>query len=120
MAKQFAALFCEVEAGHRPRRQLAPLMSPLLYARVFDLWIRRNRVAPVVVSVRGAAVSATVYEAVVLVRRGDRVGALALRLVQRHGRWRVEDLARPEDGPLPPAPFPVLDDEDELLEVADG
>ena len=115
LATQFAALFCEVEAGLRPRRHLEALMSPLLFARVGQAWVRGGTLG-VVMRVHGDAITPTVYEGVAVVRRGDRVGALALRLVNRNGRWRVEDLARPEDGPLPPAPFPVSDsDDDDLL-----
>ena len=114
LAARFAALFCEVEAGRRPRRHLAPVMAPLLYARVLDSWVRGGEPG-VVLRVGGGPVSADVYEAVAVVRRGERIGAIAIRLVHRRGGWRVEDLARPEDGPLPPSPYPVLDDDDDAL-----
>jgi hypothetical protein len=116
----FAMLFCEVEAGCRQRRQLWGLMSPLLFARLADCWVRGGPTG-VVLRVHGMEVTPQVYEAVVVVRRGVRVGALAVRLVRRRGRWQVEDIARPEDGPLPPAPFPVGDDEDDdvLVDITD-
>ena len=41
------------------------------------------------------------------------LGAVALRLVKRPGGWQVDDIARPEDGPLPPASFPIGHDEDD-------
>lgn len=117
LAARFAALFCEVEAGRRPRRHLAPVMAPLLYARVVDSWIRGGEPG-VVIRVGGGAVTPHVYEAVAVVRRGERIGAIAIRLVHRRSGWRVEDLARPEDGPLPPSPYPILDEEDDRLDSA--
>lgn len=116
LAARFAVLFLEVEAGHRPRRQLAPLMTPLLYARVSEVWVRAG--APgTVTSVRGDAAGSDRYEAVAVVRRGQRFGALAFQLRRTASGWRVDDLIRPEDGRLPAPPYPVPIDEPDSFDV---
>jgi hypothetical protein len=112
LAARFATLFCEVEAGQRPRRHLRPLMSPLLYAKLADVWVRGGEPG-VVIAVRGHALSSTVYEAVVVVRRGAHCGAIALRLTQHESAWRVDEVARPEDGPLPMPAGALFDHLDE-------
>lgn len=108
----FAVLFLEVEAGWRPRGQLAPLMTPMLYARLDGIWVRGGPLGEVI-DVHGAPVSAARWEAVAVVRRGARCGALAMALLRTCHGWRVTDVARPEDGPLPAPPYPVPDDSDE-------
>lgn len=108
MAWTFVQLFLEVEAGRRPRGQLRPVMCPVLYARVSQVWIRTGPPGRLL-RVRGDLTGDDCYEAVAVVRRGERVGAVSLRLVHTPSGWRAEDLARPEDGPLPHPPhaFPV-------------
>lgn len=101
MAHGFVALFLEVEAGCRPRRQLEPLFSPILYARLGDVWVRPGPLGRVV-SLHVTDIGRDVCDAVAIVRRGERCGALGLRLARSHpGCWLVVDLARPEDGHLP-------------------
>jgi Family of unknown function (DUF6459) len=104
MARGFAQLYLEVEAGWRPRSQLARLMTPRLYVQLFDVWVRPGRPGQVV-RVRGALAGPGRYEAVAVVRRPGRFGAVALSLVRCNGAWRVHDAVRPEDGP-PVVPLP--------------
>lgn len=99
----FTQAFLEVEAGRRPRRQLDSLLCPLLAARLADVWVRTGALGKVV-RVRGALVAPDRYEAVVVVRRGRRCGALAVVLARHGHAWRVVDAARPEDGVLPQPP----------------
>jgi hypothetical protein len=105
-------LFLEVEAGRRPRRQLAPLLAPLLYTRLAGIW-HRGGAPGAVESVRIVGLEGPRCDAVVMVRRGPRRGAIAVQLVRGRNGWRIEDLARPEDRALPPAPFPVADGDTE-------
>lgn len=106
----FVQLFLEVEAGCRPPRHLAPLLAPMLYARLSRVWYRGGRPGRVVsVSVIGSG--AEVFDAIAVVQRGPRSGAVSLRVARGAGGWRVEDLARPEDGELPgPAYRVALED----------
>ncbi len=87
-------------------------MEPLLYVRLRDLWVRRG-VTGRVVRVHGCRITPEVYEAVAVVRRGERYGALGLRLERHPSGWWVTRVERPEDGPLPEAPYrmprPCLD-----------
>ncbi|HEY8338960.1 MAG TPA: Rv3235 family protein [Egibacteraceae bacterium] len=112
LARAFAELFCEVEAGLRPRAHLEAVMTPLLAARLAPVWVRRGPTAQVVTTT-GELVSPTRYAAVAVLRRGGRWGALALELERRRGSWTVVEAARPEDGVLPtPAWAPPLAEPD--------
>lgn len=121
LAAGFVSLFLEVEAGRRPRKQLALLMTPLLYARLSEVWVRGGppgRVLTVAVVGRGRAWA----DVVVVVRRGRRCGAVSLRLGTVAGRWVVDDIAMPELGPLPAPAYPTPpaepdDDADPLMSV---
>ncbi|HVM19365.1 MAG TPA: Rv3235 family protein [Egibacteraceae bacterium] len=107
LVRGFVTLFLEVEAGHRPRRQLAPLMTPMLYARLTDVWLQPGPRATVS-SVRLLERSSGRCELLAMVCRGPRCTAVAVALVHQPGRgWVVDDVARPEAGPLPPPPYPV-------------
>ncbi len=119
MARAFAQLFCEVEAGRRPRRQLRHLLSPLLYARLSMVWVRAGAGAQLL-GVHGTLINSCSYEVVALVRRGRRVGALAFKLGRTAVGWRVTEIARPEDGPLPDPPFPLPRDEPDIFDVVLG
>lgn len=110
LAQLFACLYLEVESGRRPAAQLAPLVDPELFARLQPVWVRPGPPGRVV-RVTGAPTAAGHFEAVAIVRRRERFGALALRLTWRVGRWRVEQAVRPEDGPLPAPAVPVAADE---------
>lgn len=101
----------EVEVGRRPLSQLEPVLSPAVVARlsVRDDRVRRSartRGEPLigpdpaaVVRVLGQHPTADAYEAVALVRHRGRVVAVAMRAERYRGRWRITELARPEDAP---------------------
>jgi hypothetical protein len=116
LARGFVALFLEVESGRRPRGQLAPLMTPMLYARLSEVWVRGGLPGSVL-SVQVAGQTPGGVDVIAVVRRGSRCGAVALRLVRSPRGWLVDDVALPEHGPLPlPAyPVPIQEDEDDDL-----
>lgn len=106
LAAGFVQAFLEVECGLRPRGQLEPVLCPLLADRLFPVWVRQGALGRVL-RTYGVRVTPGRYEAVVLVRRGPRVGALVVALARTERGWRVVDAARPEDAPaagyaLPP------------------
>lgn len=116
LATAFVELFLEVEAGCRPARHLAPLLAPMLYARLSRVWYRGGRPGHVL-SVSVMAQTPDAFDVIAVVQRGARSGAVSLRIAAGAGRWRVEELARPEDGALPGPAYPValgndVDDED--------
>ena len=119
LATAFVELFLEVEAGCRPARHLAPLLAPMLYARLTRVWYRGGRPGRVVsVSVIGEETDA--FDVIAVVQRGARSGAVSLRIAAGAGRWRIEELARPEDGALPGPAYRVAlndDGEDEDAEI---
>lgn len=94
----FVQAFLEVECGLRPRGQLEPLLCPLLADRLVPVWVRQGALGRVL-RIHGVRVTPGRYEAVALVRRGPRVGALAIALARTERGWRVVDAARPEDTP---------------------
>ena len=112
LAEGFVTLFLEVEAGRRPRAHLAGVMTPMLYARLSDVWVCGG--APgTVLAVRVTGSGRAGVDLVALVRRGSRCGAIALHMVVTKRGWLVDDVALPEHGPLPLPPYPVpADDED--------
>lgn len=97
LATGFVQAFLEVEAGRRPRQHLEPVLCPTLVERLADVWVRPGPPG-LVVRVRGLLVAETRYEAVAVVRRGRRFGAVAVTLVRYGQAWRVLDAGRPEDG----------------------
>ena len=117
MARAFATLFLEVEAGKRPRRLLQRVMCPVLVARLEDAWLRQGEQAGHLRSVHSAFVPPGRLEVVAIVARGSRVGALAFRIRRTADGWRVDDLVRPEDGPLPPPAYPVPQDEPDIFDL---
>lgn len=118
LATAFVELFLEVEAGCRPPRHLAPLLAPMLFARLSRVWYRGGRPGRVVsVSIIGAQNDA--FDAIAVVRRGPRAGAVSLRVALEGGRWRVAELARPEDGVLPGPAYRVALDADEADDDAE-
>ena len=113
LAAAFARLFLEVEAGQRPCRHLACLMDPLLWRRLVPVWARSGP-AGVLLTLFGLPPQDGVYDAVALIRRGPRVGALCLRLAHGSSGWRVTEAARPEDGVLPDPERDLTDEEGEF------
>lgn len=95
----FAQAFLEVECGRRPRGQLRPVLCPRLADRLADIWLRPGPPGRVV-HAYGSRVAADRFEAVAVVRRGERFGALAVSLAFTGSCWRVVDAARPEDAPV--------------------
>ena len=110
MTHGFVSLFLEVEAGRRPRTHLRPFMTPMLYARLAEIWVRGGTPGTVE-SVRVAGRAADHVDAVVIVRRGQRWGAIGVRVVRTAAGWLVDTVARPEDGELPPPAYPVPTEE---------
>lgn len=102
----FMQLYLEVEVGRRPVRQAARLLDPELAARLEGVWVRAVGALPGrVVALTGGRVTADRCEAVAVVDRHGRRGAIAVQLRRKGGRWIVTDVVRPEDGPLPAPPF---------------
>lgn len=107
VAASLALAYLEVEAGRRPLSQLRAVVSPALFRRVARL--RRHRPAVPGAGPTPRAIRAVfaqqlgddAFEASVIVDRGRRVTALALRLERHRGRWRVVELTAPEDGEAP-------------------
>lgn len=105
LAAGFAQAFLEVECGRRPRVQLRPILCPRLDERLAAIWVRPGPVGHLV-RTHGARVGAQRYEAVAVVRREQRVGAIVISLARQGTNWRVVDAARPEDGTSPCRPLP--------------
>lgn len=114
LARGVAQLYLEVEAARRPLALLAPLLDRRLICQLERGWVRGAATPGRVVSVSGRLVAADCYEAVAVVRRGERFGALALQLRRRQGRWVITDAVRPEDGPHPQLPYNVDEEPDEF------
>lgn len=117
LARNVAQLYLEVEAGRRPAAQVARLLDQRLSYQLEGVWVRGPASPGRVVRVNGRLTHAECYEAVALVRRGERFGALALQLRRRDGRWAVTEASRPEDGPLPPPPYEFDEDEPDGLDA---
>ncbi len=98
-AHALARIFLEVEVGRRPLRQLGPVLAPALQARL-AVAARRPGPGPTldaVLAVRSSRPHPNACDAAVVVRRGERVGVLVVRLERHNDAWRVVELARPED-----------------------
>lgn len=112
----FVQLYLEVEAGLRSRRTLRPLMTPLLYETLAPSWVRPS--APGRLErLSGARTAPDRFDAVALVSRGPRWGAIAVRMRRRGAVWLIDQAARPEDGPLPAPLFPPPSDEPDVFEL---
>lgn len=112
MAAGFSQAFLEVESGRRTRTQLDRVLCPQLAFKLADRWVRHGPPGKVVTT-HGMLVAPHRYEAVAVVRRGDRFGALVIVLVRIGGAWRVADAARPEDRAQGPPPPPAQEEGDE-------
>lgn len=99
LARDFAQVFLEVESGCRSRRQVEQLMASDLVARLSSVWVRPGPPGRVV-TVRGSLSAPDRFDAVAVVRRRRRYGALGLRITRSGRGWVVTDASRPEDGML--------------------
>jgi len=98
LVRRFVLLYLEVEAGRRELRQLAGLITPRLALRLSGA-AGGGGVAGRLHHVAGVRSRPDSFDAVAVVRRGDRYGALAVRVVARRGHWLVDQAWRPEDAP---------------------
>jgi hypothetical protein len=101
LVRAFATLWLEVEAGRRPPAQLFWLMDARLVSRLAEHLVRRAGPPGEVRAVTGVQTAPGRYEAVAVVQRGARAGALALRLVHDDVAWKVTEVVRPEGAPAP-------------------
>lgn len=95
LARQYAAAYLEIEAGRRGVRQLLAVGWARLPARPTSPKAARSPGR--VVSVAGTRTLPGRFDAVAVVRRGPRYGALVLRLTCQDGSWVVDDARCPED-----------------------
>ena len=128
LAAVLSRAWLEVHAGRRSLTQLRPLLSPATYRRLATQ-LRTTPPAPGGDGPHVRRVVATqpapgACEATVLVERGGRISAIAIRLERHRGAWRAVELTAPEAG-LPPLPTRSLprnhrprDAFDEVLEEA--
>src|SRR5690606_28176425 len=91
----------------RPLAQLDAVLAPTL-ARRLAAGLLPGRVRPqetpsILRVITGPPTPSGAVEATVVVERGGRVGAVAVRLERHHGAWRATELTAPESGydPLP-------------------
>lgn len=96
LVRHFAALYLEVEAGRREGRQLAGLVTPRLAMRLRRP-VSSGGGTGQVHAVAGSRSRFDRFDAVAVVRRGRRYGALAVRLLLVRDRWLVDQALRPED-----------------------
>lgn len=109
LAARVALVFLEIEAGRRPLTQIRPLSSPALYRRLVRSRKARSPLegrghGPTAKSVKSVfcqQLGSDAVEASVVIDRGIRVTALALRLERHRGSWRVVELTAPENGEPP-------------------
>ena len=99
LAAAVARAYLEVEAGRRSPAQLTPLLEPKLRTRLFAEPLRPGPgpAGDAILAVRGEQPTPDALDAAVVVRRGERVGVLAIRVERFRDGWRVVELARPED-----------------------
>jgi hypothetical protein len=123
MAAMLVVAHGEVAAGLRPFDQLRPWLAPTLVRRL-AVQLRTTGPDPtaraVVTSVLAAPPTPSgAIEVTVVVRRGQRGGAVAVRLERHRGRWRATELTAPEAGHAPLTTRRPTDDRDAFDEVAD-
>lgn len=129
LAHLLVQAWLEVRSGRRPLSQLDPLVAPAARRRLAaQLPSRPDHTLPVgrVQRVRSYAPTRDACEASVVVRRGERTTAFAVRLERHRGIWRAVELTAPEAGlaPLPTASLgrdaPLRDAFDEAADEAAG
>jgi hypothetical protein len=95
VAARIAVAVCEVEAGMRPFGQLERACHPSLHASLAARVARGSGPMVTATSLRRVVTqehTPGLAEAVVLVRRGGRVAAIAMRLDAAPGFWQVVEL----------------------------
>jgi hypothetical protein len=102
-AEGLALWYVEFRAGRRPAEQLRTLVSGALLRRMRGRAAERQQTLDIDPIVRTLVQrsSADQVEAVVLVRRGPRVGAVAVSFARTERGWIITDLTAPEDGEAP-------------------
>ncbi len=107
MAGLLVQVTAEVAAGRRPLAQLDRVLAPTLVRRIAaglgPGLPRPQEPVRIVRSIAGPPTPNGAVEATVVIERGGRVSAVAVRLERHHGAWRATELTAPEDGyrPLP-------------------
>jgi hypothetical protein len=112
LAGLLARAWMEVHAGHRPFRQLAPLVSPAARRRLASQLPDRPVAEPIGPPPRVRRLidftpTAGVHEVTVLIDHAGRTTAIAVRMERHRGAWRAVELTAPEAG-LPPLPTASL------------
>lgn len=105
-----ARAYLEIEAGRRPLSHLEPLLAPGLVVRLAASLPRGRSPGPAVDAVRTVRCSQPsedTVDGVAVVRRGQRVGALSIRVERHRGSWRIVELALPEEDAAAPDPRQV-------------
>lgn len=95
LARAVALLWLEVESGRRTPATVAHLLDHGLWQRLRHRWVRGGppgRLVRLLVHRK----SATLCDAVAVVARGDRTGAITFRLCQRDDGWCVVEAGLPE------------------------
>jgi hypothetical protein len=123
MAAMLVVAHGEVAAGLRPFDQLRPWLAPTLVRRL-AVQLRTAGPDPTAKAVVTHVLTAPptpsgAIEATVVVRRGQRGGAVAVRLERHRGRWRATELTAPEAGHAPLTTCPRTDHRDAFDEVAE-
>lgn len=101
LAALLARTWLEVREGRRPLAQLAPVLAPSLQRRLEHQLTVRPQAPSHPTRVRRVAAfwpTPAACEAAVVVDRGGRTTAVAVRLERHLGAWRVVELTAPEDG----------------------
>lgn len=95
LARAVALLWLEVESGRRRPAAVAHLLSHELWQQLRDGWVRGGapgRLVRLLVHRH----SATLCDAVAVVARGERTGAITFRLRHRGDGWCVVEAGVPE------------------------
>ncbi|MFT5223654.1 MAG: hypothetical protein ACI867_001977 [Glaciecola sp.] len=102
-AEALARWYVEFRAGRRPAEQLRTMVSGALLRRMRGRAAERQHTLEIDPIVRTVVQrpSADQVEAVVLVRRGPRVGAVTVSFARTERGWIITDLTAPEDGEAP-------------------
>ena len=104
IARHFARAYVEVRDGMRPYRSLSPYVCPAVLDAMAAM-VRAHRDTPAhpqPLTVLRVVVTPTVrgWESCVVLRHGQRVMSVAMRLERRNGRLVVRDLGAPEERSL--------------------